>query len=77
MYHRERYMYINFQQNQVSKSVKTVQTNLCEKFLNCINLQLSIRILKNHAFWTCTIPSRTFRPILRSIGLLNIKIPPK
>ena len=43
------------------------------KFATC-NLN---RILKNHAFRTCTTPSRTFRPILRSIGLLDIKIPRK
>ena len=52
------------------------QSKLCtqiylQKFANCINLQLAIRISKNHAFWTCTTPSRTFRPILRSIGLLD------
>ena len=48
-----------------------------QNFLICINLQLAIRILKNHAFRTCTAPSRTFRPILRSIDLLNIEIPQK
>ena len=42
-----------------------------QKFANCINLQLAIRISKNHAFLTCTTPSRTFRPILRSLGLLD------
>ena len=26
------------------------------KFTNCLNLQLAIRISKNHAFWTCTTP---------------------
>ena len=49
------------------------QSKLCtqiylQKFENYINLQLAIRISKNHAFRTCTTPSRTFRPILRSIG---------
>ena len=52
MHHRKAYMYINFQQNRVSRSVKTVHTNL----INCINLQLAIRITKNHAFRTCTTP---------------------
>ena len=51
------------------------QSKLCtqiylQKFANCINLQLAIRISKSHAFRTCTTPSRTFRPILRIIGLL-------
>ena len=40
-------------------------------------MQLAIRISKNHAFRTCTTPLRTFRPILRSIGLLGIEIPRK
>ena len=43
-----------------------------QKFANCINLQLAIRISKNHAFRTCTAML-----ILRSIGLLDIKIPRK
>ena len=48
-----------------------------QKFANCINLQLAIRISKNHAFRTCTTPLRTFMLILRSIGLLDIEIPQK
>ena len=56
MHHRKTYMYINFQQKWVSRSVKTVHTNLFAKIANCINLQLAIRILKNHALRTCTTP---------------------
>ena len=41
MHHRETYMSINFQQNRVSTSVKTVHTNLFAK--NC----------KLHKFATC------------------------
>ena len=37
MHHRKTYMYINFQQNQVSTSVKTVHTNLFAK--NCKFMQ--------------------------------------
>ena len=33
MHHRNTYMHINFQQNRVSRSVKTVHTNLFAK--NC------------------------------------------
>ena len=50
----ETYMYINLQQNRVSTSVKTVHTNLFAKNCNCINLQLTIGVLKNRAFQTCT-----------------------
>ena len=59
------------------------QSKLCtqiylQKFANYINLQLAIRISKNHAFRTCTTrPSRTFRPILRSIGQLDNELPQK
>ena len=74
MHHRITYLYINFQQNRVSRFVKTVHTSL---FANCINLQLAIRISKNHAFGTYTTPSQTFRPILSSIGLLGNELPRK
>ena len=47
------------------------------KNANCINLQLAIRILKNHAFRIYTTPKPTFRSILVSIGLLDIKLPQK
>ena len=46
MHHRKTYLYNNFQQNRVSRSVKTVHTNLIAKILICINLQLAIRIFK-------------------------------
>ena len=55
----------------VDQSKPCIQMYL-QKFLICINLQLAIRISKNDAFQTCTTPSRTFRPILRSIRLLDI-----
>ena len=48
-----------------------------QKIANCINLQLAIIISKNQAFRTCTTPSRTFRPILSSIGLLGNELPRK
>ena len=65
-----------------SKIVFVDQSKPCtqiylQKFGNCINLQLAIRISKNHAFGICTTPSRTFRPILRSIGLLDNELPRK
>ena len=54
IHHRKTYMYINFQQNRVGS--QNVHTNYLQKNANCINLQLAIRILKNHAFLTCTTP---------------------
>ena len=38
--------YVNFQQNRIGRSVKTVHTNLFAKIANCINLKFAIRILK-------------------------------
>ena len=43
MHHHKTYTYINFQQNRVSRSVKTVHTNLFAK--NC----------KLHKFTTCNL----------------------
>ena len=53
-------MYINFQQNQVCKLVKTVHTNLFAKIASCINLQLTIIILKNRLFQTCMYHCKTY-----------------
>ena len=74
MYYHIRCMHVKYPLNRDNRFDKTVIT---KTYLNCINLQLAIRILKNHAFRTCTIPSRTFRPILRSIGLLDNELPRK
>ena len=48
-----------------------------QQIVSGINLQLAIRILKNHTFQTCTTPLVTFRSNLRTIGLLDIKLPRK
>ena len=39
-------MHINFQQNRVSRLVKTVHTIFSQKIASCINLQLPIVIVK-------------------------------
>ena len=72
MCHRKTYMYINFQQHRVIRSVKTVLTNLfakigkLQKFVTtnsnckkskCINLQLAIGISKNCDFGHALPPS--------------------
>ena len=50
MHHRIMYMYINFQQNRVSRSFKTVHTNI---FANNRKLhKFAIRISKNRSFQT-------------------------
>ena len=46
MHHHETYMSINFQQNRVGRSVKTVHTNLFAKIASCINMQLRIVIFQ-------------------------------
>ena len=77
MHHRKTYLHINFKQNQVSRSVKTVHTNVFEKNANCIHLQLTVRISKIYALHTCTTSYRTLKPIFRSTSLLDIKSPQK
>ena len=43
MHHHKMYMCINFHQNLVSRSIKTVHTNLfAKKIASCINLQLQL-----------------------------------
>ena len=44
MQHRKTYNYFNFQQNWVSRSVKTVHTNVFAKIISCIDLQIPILI---------------------------------
>ena len=47
MHYHETYMYINFQQNLISRSIKIVHKNLfAKKIASCINLQLQIINLK-------------------------------
>ena len=67
----ETYMYINFQQNRVCKSVKAVHTNLFAKISSCINLQLRIVFLKNRLFQTCVIVKRTCLSIFSNLGLVD------
>ena len=71
MHHHKTYMYINFQQNRVCRSVKTVHTNLFAKIASCINLQLPIVILKNRLFQTCIIVKRTCISIFSKIVLVD------
>ena len=55
MHHPAIYMYINFQQNQASRS--TTASKPCTQIylkiiINCINLQLTTRISRNRSFQT-------------------------
>ena len=71
MRHRATYMYINFQQNQNSKSMKTVLTKLFAKNASCINLQLPIVFFLNRLFQTWIIVKRTCILIFSKIGLVD------
>ena len=68
MHYRIRYMYVKYQLNRDNRFVKTVIT---KKNLNCINLQLAIRIKKNLSFQICITRPPIFRPNLRPIGMLQ------
>ena len=60
MHLHKAYMYIDFQQNRVSRSVKTVHTNLFAQYdvniASSINLQLPIVILKKKQLFRHTSP---------------------
>ena len=55
MQHRKTYNYFNFQQNWVSRSVKTVHTNVFAKIISCIDLQIPIVFQRNQLFQTSII----------------------
>ena len=57
MYHRKTYMHIDFQQNRVVDQSKPCTQIYLQKIANCINLQLAIRISKNHVFGQALPPN--------------------
>ena len=54
MHHRKAYMYNNFQQNRVDRSIKTVHTNNFAKQRKLHNFATCNSNYENHAFRTCT-----------------------
>ena len=72
MYYHIRCMHVKYPLNRDNRFVKTVIT---KKYLNCINLQLAIRIWKNHSFQTCITRPPIFVSNLRPIDLLVIVEP--
>ena len=78
MHHHKSYMYVNFQQNRVNRSVKTVHTNLFAKKYKLHKYTIcNYNFEKSRVSDICTTPYQTFRPILGSIGILDIKLPQK
>ena len=72
MYIHKTYMYINFQQNRVCRSVKNVHTNVfTKKIASFINLQLPIEFFLNRLFQTCVIVKRTCMSIFSKIWLMD------
>ena len=70
MHHRTMYMYTNFQQMRVIKSVKTVHTNI---FVNNRKLQKFARE-KNYYKFMLIDPFNTFLDITLPLGMPNYKI---
>ena len=65
-------MYINFPQNWVSRSVKTVRTNIFAKIASCIDLQLyQYYFFKNQLLHTCITIKRTCMSIFTKIRLID------
>ena len=76
MHHPAMYMYINFQHNQaiLDQSKPCTQIYL-QIIINCINLQLAIRILRNHSFQTWITQFSRSKRILRSIDSVDLLEP--
>ena len=62
MHQRITYMYINFQHNRVSRSVKTVHTNILTKNCKLLKFATCNSNSENHSFQTCITRLRTFKP---------------
>ena len=72
MHHCITYMYIHFQQNLVSRLVKTVYTSLFAKHRELHKfVYYQIVILKNRLFQTCIIVWHTSMSIFSKIGLVD------
>ena len=70
MNHRRTYMHINFQQNWVSRSVKTVHTNLFAQYRKLHKFATTnSNFEESQSFWTCIIIKHTCISIFSKIGL--------
>ena len=70
MHHHRTYMHINVQQNWVSKSVKTVHTNLFAQYRKLHKFATTnSNFEKNQSFWTCIIIKHTCISIFSKIRL--------
>ena len=70
MNHRRTYMHINFQQNWVSRSVKTVHTNLFAQYRKLHKFATTnSNFEENQSFRTCSIIKHTCISIFSKIGL--------
>ena len=75
MHPHKTYMYINFQQNRICRSVITVHPNvLAKKIASFINLQLPIEDFKNRLIQTCVIVKRTRISIFSKIKAVHTNL---
>ena len=72
MQHHKTYMYINFQQNRINRSVITVHTNVFRKKCKLYKFATTnSNFLKNRLFQTCIIVKRTCISIFSNIGFVD------
>ena len=70
MHHRKTYLHDDFQQNRVSRSVKTVHTILFAQYRKLHKFATTdSNFEKNQSFWTCIIRKHTCISIFNKIGL--------
>ena len=73
---RRTYMHINFQQNWVSRSVKTVHTNLFAQYRKLHKFATTnSNFEENQSLWICIIIKQTCILIFSKIGLKHKVIP--
>ena len=70
MHHGRTYVHINFQQNRVNRSVKTVHTNLFAQYRKLHKFAATnSNFEKNQIFYTCIIIKRPFISVFSKITL--------
>ena len=69
------YMYINFSTIRLVDQSKPCTQIYLQIIINCINLQLAIRISRNHSFQTWITQFSRYKLILRSIDSVDLLEP--
>ena len=75
IHHRAMYIISIFSKIRLADQSKPCTEIYLQIIINCINLQLAIRISRNHSFQTCITQFSRSKPILRSIDQVDVLEP--